>query len=217
MRPAGALLLAAAVALLVQPCQSAASIAEYPIDWTSVPTAANPNVSIQADCICKLQSTACTPNCCCDPDCPPPVAAAWNASYACLPEGPPPDQLAYCKPADPFAQVGAGAGGRQRPCRRARAAATTFAGVRGQPPAAGAGIDRACPTPYAACRKHATLQVNLPPGDYYRIQNVQASQDFMNQLLCITLDNNPSLGEGYPGARWAGGPAAGAPWLARQR
>jgi hypothetical protein len=43
------------------------------------------------------------------------------------------------------------------------------------------------------------LQVNLPSGDFYRIQKAAAAADFWTQLLCIAADRNPSLGMYYPG------------------
>ncbi|WIA37923.1 hypothetical protein OEZ86_001300 [Tetradesmus obliquus] len=52
-----------------------------------------------------LNSGTCTPNCCCDPACPAAVVAGFRAASSCLPEGPPPEQLAYCTPEEPFAKV----------------------------------------------------------------------------------------------------------------
>jgi hypothetical protein len=43
------------------------------------------------------------------------------------------------------------------------------------------------------------LQVNLPAGDYYRLQQRAADSDFISQVLCVTADHNPSLGRSYPG------------------
>jgi hypothetical protein len=43
-------------------------------------------------------------------------------------------------------------------------------------------------------------QVNLPTGDYYRLQQRAADSDFISQVLCVTADHNPSLGRSYPGA-----------------
>jgi hypothetical protein len=43
------------------------------------------------------------------------------------------------------------------------------------------------------------LQVNLPAGDYYRLQQRAADSDFISQVLCVTADHNPSLGKSYPG------------------
>lgn len=46
------------------------------------------------------------------------------------------------------------------------------------------------------CSSH---QINLPSGDFYRLQKHAADADFLTQLLCITADHNPSLGASYPG------------------
>ncbi len=43
------------------------------------------------------------------------------------------------------------------------------------------------------------MQVNLPSGDFYRIQTKEAGTEFLDQLLCVTSDNNPNLGVVYPG------------------
>lgn len=43
------------------------------------------------------------------------------------------------------------------------------------------------------------FQVNLPAGDYYRLQQRAADSDFISQVLCVTADHNPSLGKSYPG------------------
>jgi hypothetical protein len=43
------------------------------------------------------------------------------------------------------------------------------------------------------------MQVNLPAGDYYRLQQRAADSDFISQVLCVTADHNPSLGKSYPG------------------
>ncbi|KAF6252901.1 hypothetical protein COO60DRAFT_1643641 [Scenedesmus sp. NREL 46B-D3] len=72
------------------------------------------------------------------------VVAGFRAAGSCLPEGPPPEQLAYCTPEEPFAKV------------------------------------------------------NLPSGDFYRIEKAAAATDFWTQLLCVAADRNPSLGMHYP-------------------
>lgn len=41
--------------------------------------------------------------------------------------------------------------------------------------------------------------MNLPSGDYYRLQKTAAGADFITQLLCVSADHNPSLGLSYPG------------------
>ncbi len=43
-------------------------------------------------------------------------------------------------------------------------------------------------------------QVNLPSsGDFYSITKQQADVKFWSELMCIVSDNNPNLGENYPG------------------
>jgi hypothetical protein len=42
-------------------------------------------------------------------------------------------------------------------------------------------------------------QVNLPTGDFYRVEKRAAGQDVLTQLLCVAGDNNPRLGASYPG------------------
>jgi hypothetical protein len=49
------------------------------------------------------------------------------------------------------------------------------------------------------------LQINLPQGDFYRLQRKAADVDFLTQLLCVTADRSPSLGKSFPGARVWGG------------
>ncbi len=48
-------------------------------------------------------------------------------------------------------------------------------------------------------------QVNLPAGDYYRLQQRAADSDFISQVLCVTADRNPSLGKSYPGEYYSVG------------
>ncbi|KAF8069700.1 Tctn1 [Scenedesmus sp. PABB004] len=85
------------------------SFATFPVDWARVPAAgAEPATAanLTATCTCALLNAgACTPNCCCDPACPAPLVAGFRAAGACLPEGPPPEQLTYCTPDEPFARV----------------------------------------------------------------------------------------------------------------
>jgi hypothetical protein len=57
------------------------------------------------------------------------------------------------------------------------------------------------------------LQVNLPSGDFYRIQKAAAAADFWTQLLCVAADRNPSLGMYYPGKLAACADAALLLWL----
>ena len=42
-------------------------------------------------------------------------------------------------------------------------------------------------------------QVNLPAGDYYRVDQVAPDDTFLGQLLCIQNDANPNLGNLYSG------------------
>eukprot|EP00878_Enallax_costatus_P017874 GHUV01018785.1.p2 GENE.GHUV01018785.1~~GHUV01018785.1.p2 ORF type:complete len:135 (+),score=36.56 GHUV01018785.1:636-1040(+) len=78
----------------------------YAIDWTSVPATPAAETDLgSSSCICALLGGSCTPNCCCDPACPASVVAEMRAADSCLPEGPPPEQLAYCAPDEPFAKV----------------------------------------------------------------------------------------------------------------
>lgn len=60
------------------------------------------------------------------------------------------------------------------------------------------------------CNKHVTAppgpslpmplpQVNLPAGDYYRVDQVAPDDTFLGQLLCIQNDANPNLGNLYSG------------------
>lgn len=94
------------------PAYAAASYATYPIDWAAIEADASSssdsnNTSLTSSCMCALlNSGTCTPNCCCDPACPAAVVAGFRAASSCLPEGPPPEQLAYCTPEEPFAKVG---------------------------------------------------------------------------------------------------------------
>ncbi|KAI8464733.1 MAG: hypothetical protein J3K34DRAFT_525958 [Monoraphidium minutum] len=44
----------------------------------------------------------------------------------------------------------------------------------------------------------AFARVNLPSGDFYRLQKRAADEDFLTQLLCVSGDNNPGLGDAYP-------------------
>ncbi|GBF94811.1 hypothetical protein Rsub_07983 [Raphidocelis subcapitata] len=147
-RLAAARLLAVAV-LVLAPAPAAAQAGPpptYPIDWAAVPAAggAAPAKDLAGSCLCDLLNATCTPYCCCDPDCPAGVVAAFQAGAGCLPEGPPQQQLDYCTPAEAFAQV------------------------------------------------------NLPGGDFYRIGKRAAGEALLTQLLCISGDNNPSLGATYP-------------------
>lgn len=84
---------------------AAYSLETYPVDWSLVPPSPETPVNLTSNCICALLAGACTPNCCCDPACPASVVAEFRAADSCLPEGPPPEQLAYCTPDQPFAKV----------------------------------------------------------------------------------------------------------------
>lgn len=127
----------------------------YALDWARVPDANSTGASddgggkdLEGGCICALINATCTPGCCCDPNCPPAAVGRFRASAGgCLPSGPPPAQLDYCRPADAFARV------------------------------------------------------NLPSGDFFRIERRAADDDLLTQLLCVAADNNPSLGAAYPGER----------------
>jgi hypothetical protein len=56
-------------------------------------------------------------------------------------------------------------------------------------------------------RTNATgTQVNLPGGDFYKMQRQSAELGFLSQLLCVAADRNPSLGTSYPGG-WLEGQA----------
>jgi hypothetical protein len=75
-------------------------------DSSSTSSSDSNSTSLTSACMCALlNSGTCTPNCCCDPACPPSVVAGFRAAGSCLPEGPPPEQLAYCTPDEPFAKV----------------------------------------------------------------------------------------------------------------
>jgi hypothetical protein len=97
------------------PAYAAATYAAYPIDWAAIESAAaddssssdSNSTSLTSSCMCALlNSGTCTPNCCCDPACPAFAVEGFRAASSCLPEGPPPEQLAYCTPDEPFAKVG---------------------------------------------------------------------------------------------------------------
>jgi hypothetical protein len=103
-----ALLLAGCLGLqLLHPALSQDPLAKYALDWATVPNATADIAprSITGACACKAAAGACTPNCCCDPDCPPALLQQYAAEGACLPEGSPPDQLQYCTAADTIAKV----------------------------------------------------------------------------------------------------------------
>lgn len=93
------LLLAAPAAHAALPFQQLA------VDWSLVPDAPEAAANLSSSCICALLNSTCTPGCCCDPACPAELVQGFKAAGQCLPEGPPPQQLPYCIPAEPFAKV----------------------------------------------------------------------------------------------------------------
>lgn len=74
-----------------------------------------------------------------------------------------------------------------------------------------AGLDHQLIAETCMCAAVVSLQVNLPAGDYYRLQQRAAESDFISQVLCVTADHNPSLGRSYPGVCWARGPVRRVP------
>ncbi len=86
---------------------AADGFSQYAIDWNIVSSSSTPAYSdLRADCVCALLNSTCTPNCCCDPNCPAAVVEGFRAQGSCLPEGPAAQQLAYCTSGDPLAKVG---------------------------------------------------------------------------------------------------------------
>jgi hypothetical protein len=100
-----AVLAAGALLAGVPPAAAATPFPQFPVNWTNVPDTPQPAADLSSSCICALLNGTCTPGCCCDPACPPAVVSGHRAARSCLPEGPPPEQLTYCLPDEPFAHV----------------------------------------------------------------------------------------------------------------
>jgi hypothetical protein len=86
------------------------------VDWNLVPTEPEAAANLSTSCICALLNGTCTPGCCCDTACPTELIAGFKAAGNCMPEGPPPQQLPYCVPAEPFAKVRTCGGAWQQAC-----------------------------------------------------------------------------------------------------
>jgi hypothetical protein len=185
LRPLGAPHLLAVAVLVLAPAPATAQSGlppTYPIDWTAVPDAAAAAAAagardLDGGCICDLLSGTCTPHCCCDPDCPEGVVAAFRAGAGCLPEGPQQQQLDYCAPAEAFAQVRAAAGAvpldrpapRRRPLRAVSVLLVQLSPGcrRTEPPAGLAPRARACAPAGPPAHPQATTLARIdppPPG-----------------------------------------------------
>jgi hypothetical protein len=100
------LLCALTAATLLLPLAAAAlPFQQQAVDWTLVPLEPEAAANLSTSCICALLNGTCTPGCCCDTACPTELIAGFESAGKCMPEGPPPQQLPYCVPAEPFAKV----------------------------------------------------------------------------------------------------------------
>lgn len=200
------------------------SFSKYSIDWTTVPTTTGSSSrSVSGTCVCKASVGSCTPNCCCDPECPAALVQQYKGEGSCLPEGPSPDQLQYCAASEPISKVSSCAAKAILVARIHLHSKMTVDALHGTrlPVLCQAGctlqvLPGICMSVYRtkklACSYslhssrwptswHMSLpaQVNLPSGDYYRVDQVAPDDTFLGQLLCIQSDANPNLGNLYSG------------------